>query len=195
MATAVLSPQDCLRDPFSTRGGLLTTPPRNKIRRNPNPSPATAPSSTKHGRGQSNSRRKRSPNSSPPPRPTADSSSLSPAKVLSMGQVKILKRGEPIQMKKKDDDSTAAVKVQQKVEIKLDLAVSPPVTPKKPIVRVAAPPPLVNRSVAGFYAGSGFFTSPPPSSLPVPVFLKKSAAVGVDSEATNDLRRLLNLAL
>ncbi|CAI0415272.1 unnamed protein product [Linum tenue] len=169
MATAVLSPQDCLRDPFSTRGGLLSTPPRNKIRRNPNPSPATAPSSTKHGRGQSNSRRKRSPNSSPPPRPTADSSSLYPAKVLSMGQVKILKRGEPIQMKKKDDDSTAAVKVQQKVEM--------------------------NRSVAGFYAGSGFFTSPPPSSLPVPVFLKKSAVVGVDSEATNDLRRLLNLAL
>ncbi|CAI0415271.1 unnamed protein product [Linum tenue] len=170
MATAVLSPQDCLRDPFSTRGGLLSTPPRNKIRRNPN-------RSTKHGRGQSNSRRKR---------PTADSSSLYPAKVLSMGQVKILKRGEPIQMKKKDDDSTAAVKVQQKVEIKLDLAVSPP---------AAAPPPLVNRSVAGFYAGSGFFTSPPPSSLPVPVFLKKSAVVGVDSEATNDLRRLLNLAL
>ncbi|CAI0444210.1 unnamed protein product [Linum tenue] len=172
MATAVLSPQDCLRDTFTNRGGLHSMTPRTKIRCNPTNTPTA--SSFKHGRGKSDNRRKQSPNTSPPPRPTPESF-LSPqpsaAKVLAMGEVKILKRGEPIQNNKENSPAVRSASAAVKVEL--------------------------NRSVAGFYAGSGFFTSPPPSSLPLPVFLKKSAVVGVgvDSEATSDLRRLLNLAL
>ena len=39
------------------------------------------------------------------------------------------------------------------------------------------------------YAGSGFVSSPPPSSVPVPAFLGKNGV------ATSDLRRLLRLDL
>ncbi|CAI0444209.1 unnamed protein product [Linum tenue] len=173
MATAVLSPQDCLRDTFTNRGGLHSMTPRTKIRCNPTNTPTA--SSFKHGRGKSDNRR---PESFLSPQPSA-------AKVLAMGEVKILKRGEPIQNNKENSPAVRSASAAVKVELKLDLVVSPPASP------------TVNRSVAGFYAGSGFFTSPPPSSLPLPVFLKKSAVVGVgvDSEATSDLRRLLNLAL
>ncbi|CAN1142899.1 hypothetical protein LINPERPRIM_LOCUS26245 [Linum perenne] len=93
MAIAVLSTQDCLRDPISTRGGLLSTPPRAKIHHNPNPSSS---SSSRHNRGGGQSiRRKRSPNSSPPPPQLADSPHA-PTKTV----VKILKRGEQIPIEK-----------------------------------------------------------------------------------------------
>ncbi|CAN1169324.1 hypothetical protein LINPERPRIM_LOCUS19751 [Linum perenne] len=161
MAIAVLSPQDCLRDPISTRGGLLSTPPRAKIHRNPNPSSSSSSSRNSRGGGQS-IRRKRSPNSSPPPPQLADSPHA-PTKTV----VKILKRGEQIPIEKNP------VPIESK---KADLEKSSP---------------MMNRSVDGFYAGSGFFTSPPPSSLPLPVFLKKTSNV----EATTGLCRLLNLTL
>ncbi|GMI70356.1 hypothetical protein like AT3G21570 [Hibiscus trionum] len=44
------------------------------------------------------------------------------------------------------------------------------------------------------YAGSAFFVSPAPSSLPLPSFSKKKE-VAVDDSATRDLRRLLRLDL
>ncbi|KAK6789083.1 hypothetical protein RDI58_012882 [Solanum bulbocastanum] len=47
--------------------------------------------------------------------------------------------------------------------------------------------------IAEFYAGWGFSSSPPPSSLPVPAFFKKKSEDNLD--ATSDLRRLLRLNL
>ncbi|KAF2303759.1 hypothetical protein GH714_023324 [Hevea brasiliensis] len=48
----------------------------------------------------------------------------------------------------------------------------------------------------GFYAGSAFITSPPPSSLPLPAFFMKKCVVGVkNTDATSDLRRILGLSL
>ncbi|CAL1354049.1 unnamed protein product [Linum trigynum] len=132
MATTVLSPQDCLCDSFTNCGSLLSTLPRTKICRNP--TPTTTPNSAKHNRGQSNNRRKRSLNSSPPPRPTVEPS-LSPhaaaTKVLSMGQVKILKRGEEIQKDK--ENSPVVGSASTAVELKPDLVVSPTVNPKNAV--------------------------------------------------------------
>ncbi|KAL4386117.1 hypothetical protein GQ457_09G022750 [Hibiscus cannabinus] len=55
----------------------------------------------------------------------------------------------------------------------------------------------IKSSVTGksdVYAGSAFFVSPAPSSLPLPSFSKKKEAP-VDDSATRDLRRLLRLDL
>ncbi|XP_039017778.1 uncharacterized protein LOC120148840 [Hibiscus syriacus] len=55
----------------------------------------------------------------------------------------------------------------------------------------------IKSSVTGksdVYAGSAFFVSPAPSSLPLPSFSKKKE-VPVDDSATRDLRRLLRLDL
>ncbi|CAN0888147.1 hypothetical protein LINGRAHAP2_LOCUS15773 [Linum grandiflorum] len=152
MGTAVLRPQDCLRDAFAPHDGpLLKQPP-------------TSNRSSRHNRAQSTNRRNRSPNST-----DASSSSLSPRTRLNNfamgGQIRILKRGEEIN--NKEIPTKPAAKIHRKKDAEL------------------------KGSMVGFYAGSAFFTSPPPSSVPVPVFLKKS----VDEEATSDLCRLLNLTL
>ncbi|KAH0675392.1 hypothetical protein KY285_023193 [Solanum tuberosum] len=52
---------------------------------------------------------------------------------------------------------------------------------------------LKHTRIAEFYAGSGFSSSPPPSSLPVPAFFMKKREDNLD--ATSDLRRLLRLDL
>ncbi|XP_006356422.1 uncharacterized protein [Solanum tuberosum] len=52
---------------------------------------------------------------------------------------------------------------------------------------------LKHTRIAEFYAGWGFSSSPPPSSLPVPAFFKKKSEDNLD--ATSDLRRLLRLDL
>ncbi|CAN0888149.1 hypothetical protein LINGRAHAP2_LOCUS15773 [Linum grandiflorum] len=152
MGTAVLRPQDCLRDAFAPHDGpLLKQPP-------------TSNRSSRHNRAQSTNRRNRSPNST-----DASSSSLSPRTRLNNfamgGQIRILKRGEEINNKEIPTKPAAKIHRKKKAD--------------------------VTESHPGFYAGSAFFTSPPPSSVPVPVFLKKS----VDEEATSDLCRLLNLTL
>ncbi|CAN0888145.1 hypothetical protein LINGRAHAP2_LOCUS15773 [Linum grandiflorum] len=165
MGTAVLRPQDCLRDAFAPHDGpLLKQPP-------------TSNRSSRHNRAQSTNRRNRSPNST-----DASSSSLSPRTRLNNfamgGQIRILKRGEEIN--NKEIPTKPAAKIHRKK--KADVTESHPGPPKDAELK---------GSMVGFYAGSAFFTSPPPSSVPVPVFLKKS----VDEEATSDLCRLLNLTL
>lgn len=82
-----------------------------------------------------------------------------------MGQVKILKRGEQLTKTTPDREPESVV-----------------VEKESPLTEI----------VGGLYAGSSLFdVSPPPSSVPLPIFItKKIAAV---SDATSDLRKMLRL--
>ncbi|WCJ30360.1 hypothetical protein M5689_011925 [Euphorbia peplus] len=173
MGVAVLNPRDCLQNPLISRQGLLSPPPRVRPSRNPNPN--------RNNRAAQPSRRKRSPNSSSsasPPRAVVHPSAGS--KDLVMGQVKILKRGEKIP-------------TENDVVVDLDLGSTHRLGPDPLLVptriRLAE-----TKAASGFYAGSAFVTSPPPSSLPLPAFFMKRTA-GIDDDATSDLRRILGLGL
>ncbi|KAJ1376570.1 hypothetical protein SESBI_49798 [Sesbania bispinosa] len=96
-----------------------------------------------------------------PPASTSNQKSQSQVNKLVMGQVKILKRGEHLTETTPD---------------------------REPVKTVEKNSPLAS----GLYAGSSMYAvSPPPSSVPLPIFItKKVAAV---SEATSDLRKMLRL--
>ncbi|KAB5553383.1 hypothetical protein DKX38_010694 [Salix brachista] len=177
MGVLVAHPQDCLRNP------LQSQPQRMRFPRNPNPNP----NNHRQNRAQPN-RRKRSPNSSPPPRAAVPKNN----NVLVIGQVKILRRGE--------EDSVKPSKVE-----------APRGTPIPKVVRNGnlvlgstaslGPDPLMVPSRVlltesnGFYAGSAFFSSPPPSSLPLPGFFRKKTNDPVVADAGSELRKLLGLTL
>ncbi|XP_059292464.1 uncharacterized protein LOC132045911 [Lycium ferocissimum] len=114
---------------------------------------------------KNNNRRKRSPQK--------NGSASTPH--LVMGEVKILKRGEAL------TNNTDKVVVKEKKKVVSDLVLST-------TDRLGPEPDMVPKQM-NFYAGSAFVSSPPPSSLPVPAFFKKT------SDATTDLRRLLRLDL
>lgn len=102
------------------------------------------------------------------------------ARNLVMGQVKILKRGEKLLQTRKD-----CVSDNEDLDLALgstDRLGPDPETVQKQI-RV-----LEFKVADGIYAGSNFFASPPPSSVPVPGFLGKK-----NGSATTNLRRLLRL--
>lgn len=116
-----------------------------------------------------------------------------PAMNLVMGQVKILKRGEKLSSENNNNGRIAlaenpnvnnnAKKTEECLGLVLgstDLLGPGPAETVQKQVRVWD-------SKNGRYAGSAFVASPPPSSVPVPVFLGKNGA------ATTDLRRLLRL--
>ncbi|OAY27452.1 uncharacterized protein LOC110604139 [Manihot esculenta] len=181
MGVAVLNPQDCLQNPLSSRQDLISPPPQMKTPRNAN--------SNRPNRAQP-SRRKRSPNTSPSSR-----AAVAPqvtAKNLVMGQVKILKRGE--QLAKPTPEKVSQPAKVEKME-DLDLGSTHRLGPDPELVPTQIRLTETNK-VNGFYAGSAFITSPPPSSLPLPAFFMKKCAVGVkNTDATTDLRRILGLNL
>lgn len=120
---------------------------------------------------------------SPEPKKSADDETRSRNPKIVLGQVTILRRGESLDTK---------VKASEKKEISKEITVygtgrlgpDPKMVPKQ--VRFGLP---------DTYAGSAFFTSPAPSSLPLPSFFKKDCGVKEldDLAATRDLRRLLRL--
>lgn len=166
---ALLQPQDVLKQHVSYRRPMRSR--RNSTSKplpNPNPNPK-------------NNRRKRSPqkNGSPTSPPTAKNLHLV------MGEVKILKRGEvltnKVSLKVKENKLATGDAVEGLVLSTTDrLGPQPDMVPKR-------------MTIADFYAGSAFVSSPPPSSLPVPAFFKKRSEDNHD--ATSDLRRLLRLDL
>ncbi|KAK8535256.1 hypothetical protein V6N13_081395 [Hibiscus sabdariffa] len=161
MATAVLRSEGCLRHRFRRETLSLDCPFR--YRGNPNPR-MNRKGSPPLG-FQSNNRRQ-----------SESMVAKSPGKNLVMGQVKILKRGETLTTaaeKKKTDlgriDGSG-------VEEELDLALGS-------TNRLGPDPETMQKQVklkefkigGGFHAGSASFVSPPPSSLPVPGFLGRTA--------------------
>ncbi|KAF8387961.1 hypothetical protein HHK36_026627 [Tetracentron sinense] len=102
-----------------------------------------------------------------------------------LGQVTILKRGESLDAKKKNEslEKNGEDLIVCSTE---RLGPDPEMVPK-------FLSPVAGRSEV--YAGSAFFLSPSPSSLPLPSFSKKKEGVMtiIDDSATKDLRRLLRL--
>lgn len=185
MGTAVLRSQDCLRDRFHP--DIVTYSSLLKSRSNPNPN------------GTRSRRRKRSPMGhqdngndrlSDRERPMVVKSL---ARNLVMGQVTILKRGETLSSPKNrglGNDQKGKVKHDADVDSVLGstdrLGPEPEMVQKE--IRVSE-----SRVVDGLYAGSAFFSSPPPSSLPLPLFFLRKDGSPSNDAATSGLRRLLRL--
>lgn len=205
MGTAILRSQDCLQSRFHHE--TLTLTPYVRSRRNPRYSYPSTSDTSKGGDVSQSRRRKRSPvgfQSSPPGQQDrernrfADRSMVAriPAKDLVMGQVKILKRGEtlsvsPVKNNNRGVSGENNRKPRAKSEEALDLVLGS-------TDRLGPDPEMVQKQIRvtefkvvdGVYAGSAaFYSSPPPSSVPLPAFLGKNGA------ATSDLRRILRLDL
>lgn len=199
MGVAVLQPQDCIREGVSHHYRRLISPPRSKPRRSSgthNPSP----NQTRSGR-----RKQWSPAGSPPPtqpKPYGDAKSHQARSPGLTGQVRILKRGEELTPTKQPSAETTPVKNRKtKREGSIERANSDPVVSSTFVQKSLepAPAPIQNLVIGGFYAGSAFSTSPPPSSLPVPGFCTKSigscaAAKSIAEDVVAvDLRRMLRI--
>lgn len=89
---------------------------------------------------------------------------------LVMGQVTLLRRGEPLASRSSPITPNETVQNCQLSQIRL----------------LAAPPPDV-------YAGSAFSLSPSPRSVPLPSFFNKKEPELFEDGATRDLRRILRL--
>lgn len=192
MGTKILRSQDCFQNRFRHEALSLTTSSvRSRRYSNPTPNPNSYTAQ--------NRRRKRSPVAFPANQNDRDRSRRCdrpmvgnvPASNLVMGQVKILKRGEKLSQENNRPSPAPSAEVPEAratSEECLDLVLGS-------TDRLGPNPETVQKQVRvwdskdGVYAGSAFVASPPPSSVPIPVFLGKNGA------ATGDLRRLLRLDL
>ncbi|CAK9185508.1 unnamed protein product [Ilex paraguariensis] len=158
----------------------------------PNPSFISNPKPNPVSTRSSNGCRKRSPSrlSNSSTTTTAVAANQKPRNALVMEQVKILKRGEAL------DQATKAVMVPKKEERGLNTKVLDDFVLSS-TDRLGPEPDIVPKqvTVAGFFAGAAFFESPPPSSVPVPTFFKKTSVLTQEHDATSDLRRILGLNL
>ncbi|TYI77068.1 hypothetical protein E1A91_D06G120000v1 [Gossypium mustelinum] len=175
MGVAVLKPDDCLKlpNPMKQRNSLCLNPNRSN-RSHPN-------------------RKTRYPTTSPP---SQTAGPKVPPKDLVMGQVKILKRGEVL---KKPTPEKSVRFEKENIDV-VDLGSTNRLGPDPGSVptQIRLTKSNNNKKVvpASFYAGSAFITSPPPSSVPMPVFCTKKISVTVkNDDATSDLRRILRLDL
>lgn len=195
---AVLRSPDYLGGRFRDESLMTTTPFRS--RRKPN-FPILSPNSNSF---QSRRRKRGLVGQSSPQDPDSRRSrngamvEKSPASNLVMGQVKILKRGEALSLglakySRSVGESNRKPRVKKgEGDAELGLGSTNRLGPDPETVKkqVRVSNCKVVAGGDGLYAGSGaFFTSPPPSSVPLPAFLGKNGA------ATSDLRRLLQLDL
>ncbi|GAB2210334.1 hypothetical protein Droror1_Dr00015598 [Drosera rotundifolia] len=175
MATEVLRPQDILVERIRTPPASAFHFPRRK---NFNNGAAVRPN--RIAKPAAAVQRKRSPVNSgqlnPHPPTTASIprrssfDDLRSARSPLIGQVTILRRGETLEVRE-------TVK---------------PTPAKKSETRIGSDPGPT--TPVNLYAGSAFFVSPSPDSLPLPSFSKKKQMnLVVDDSATRDLRRLLRL--
>lgn len=183
MATEVLRPQDILIERIRTPPGSAFHFPR---RQNFNNGAAVRPN--RIAKPAPAVQRKRSPvnNGQLNPHPPTTASiprrssfdDLRSARSPLIGQVTILRRGEKLEVKE-TVKPTPAKKAETRIGSDPDQ------------IRVADPGP---KTPVNLYAGSAFFASPSPDSLPLPSFSKKKQMnLVVDDSATRDLRRLLRL--
>lgn len=106
-----------------------------------------------------------------------------------MGQVTILRRGELLDLQVKDEP---VKKVGEDLIVCGTNRLGP--DPKKVPEQISMKDLKAFMSASDVYAGSAFFISPSPSSLPLPSFSKRKEVFPiVDDSATKDLRRLLRL--
>ncbi|KAK6942246.1 hypothetical protein RJ641_027623 [Dillenia turbinata] len=174
MGVAIFRSQDVLQDQFFNKS--RTSVP-HKSRRNPNPRPG--PKSNPISSPNPNPSRNSPPKRANRRKKCPDRSVVKfPAKDLVMEKVVILKRGETLASLSKP------VVVEQTNEEDLVLSSTTPLGPDPEMLEREIRVSDLN-IVDGIYAGSAFFTSPPPSAVPLPAFVsaKKNAA-------TSDLCRI-----
>ncbi|CAL1358918.1 unnamed protein product [Linum trigynum] len=186
MATAILSPRDCLQGRFRREAFTLRSPASRA---------ASSRDAVANPKADAR-RRKRSPMGSQKERAASRSQSLVaklPGNNLVMGQVKILKRGESLDSVTESEDEKKGKREEGegKKVVDLGLGSTDRLGPEPEIVQKEIRVEEFNKVGDTMYAGSAFFTSPPPSSLPVPAFLGKGGV----GDATTGLRRLLGLNL
>lgn len=192
MGTAILRSHDCLQRRFLPNDALSVPSSPIRSRKNCSPNP-----NCKSYVSHQNRRRKRSPVSTSPAEKQNDrrqsgDRTVAPANLV-MGQVKILKRGEKLSPEISDDGGLLVKAMDLDIDLDLDqhdlvLGSTDRLGPDPVAMQTQI---MISDSNLkdGIYAGSAFFTSPPPSSVPVPAFLRKNGV------ATSDLRRLLRLDL
>lgn len=220
MGVLVLNPQDCLQNPVSSRQGLLS-PPRVKLPRNPNPNPnrLNRAQLSRRKRSPNISPPSRAATASTQASP-AKSLVLGQVKILKRGEqlskTTPEKAPQPAKTERRDEDldlgSTDCLGLDPEQLTKTTVKKAP--QPAKSergdedvdlgsTNRLGPDPKLVPTQICltesnlanGFYAGSAFVTSPPPSSLPLPAFfMKKSVGVNKDY-ASSELCKLLGLNL
>lgn len=174
MGVAVLNPQDCLQNPLSFQTTTTTTFTLKKPTRNPNPNGSALTQTQQRNRSKRSTPRPKNPSTSKVEKPAAGD--------LVMGQVKLLKRGEEL-----TEATTNNRPLQRKVANKDEKRGAP--------VRGSRNRPGSD-SDSKFFAGSFVsIASPPPSSLPIPFFAKKSVVGLRDDEATDGLLKILRLDL
>ncbi|MED6159354.1 hypothetical protein PIB30_041591 [Stylosanthes scabra] len=161
MGVAVLNPQDC----------LPTSRPRKPLISSSCSSPSTSSSSPKVPNSNPKSSRtsRSNPNRQKRIQIRPDTKPQTFPKQPIMGQVTILKRGEPL-------TTTTPLAKTEKTTTTTTTADAVAFRPME--------------LIGGLYAGS-CVASPPPSSVPVPIFVTKK--IGVVTEATNELRKMLRL--
>uniref|UniRef100_A0A2P2NHT7 Uncharacterized protein n=1 Tax=Rhizophora mucronata TaxID=61149 RepID=A0A2P2NHT7_RHIMU len=93
----------------------------------------------------------------------------SPVKNLVMGQVKILKRGEPLGVL----DENRNLRAKSEEDLDLILGCTDRLGPGPETVHKQLRGREINGPVDDVYAGTAFVASPQPTSLPVPGFLGK----------------------
>ncbi|XP_039058323.1 uncharacterized protein LOC120201859 [Hibiscus syriacus] len=185
MGTEVLRPQDCLIDRI--RVPPMACPRRRYGNGSFIPCSHYCNHNNNNGNGRFNrksAQRKRVGSEQPISKKYSSADDLKTVRnSVTMDKVTILRRGESLDSK---------IKSKSLVVTGTDrLGPDPKMVPKE--IRIVD----IKSSVMGksdVYAGSAFFVSPAPSSLPLPSFSKKKE-VPVDDSATRDLRRLLRLDL
>ncbi|CAK8560141.1 unnamed protein product [Lathyrus sativus] len=188
MGTAIIGSHDCLQRRFLPNDALSSSSSPIRSRRNSSPNP-----NIKSNVNQKR-RRNRSPVSDFPAAKQHDRrksgertfDKVAPANFV-MGKVKILKRGEKLSPEI-SYDSRLVVKA-------MDLKLDQPDLVSGSTDRFGPDPGAMQKQIRvsdsslkdEIYAGSTIFSSPSPSSVPLPLFFRKNCL------ATSDLRRLLRL--
>lgn len=197
MGVAVLSPKHCIKSHQPPRSSVLSAPNskprrghgfqtpksnRSAPRRN-HPVPTSpllsSPLSSKHQENSTDDISKvyRAKSSDSPP----------------MAEVRILKRGEMLTTPTPQKSHQTTFPPPVAAAEKLPSRDSTPVKVEKcsgfNSTGLLGPKPQISSEAVQIYAGSGFFISPPPSSVPVPAFTRKT----MSDEAASCLRRILQL--
>ncbi|OVA11400.1 hypothetical protein BVC80_9003g14 [Macleaya cordata] len=193
MGTEILRPQDCLIDRMRVGPPVLSR--RRSYAANPSSNPNPKVCRKPFVKPES---KKRVPQSEPLISKKSTVDDANPARNIVMGHVTILKRGESLDSKKKNETQP------KKKLVSGDLVVfgterlgpDPEMVPKQ--IKITDLKLMMSPNGGprtDVYAGSAFSLSPSPSSLPLPSFYKKKEGshVVVDDSATKGLRRLLRL--
>ncbi|XVE97524.1 hypothetical protein REPUB_Repub03eG0027000 [Reevesia pubescens] len=168
MATTILRTEGCFRNRFRQETLSLDHPLRSRRYHNPNTIKPKSNNDFSNYR-----RRKRSPAGFQSRRQSEPMVAKLPGKNLVMGQVQILKRGETLIATTEKTYRGRINGSRGKEEFDLALGSTNRLGPDPETMQKQIKPKEFK--IGGFFTGSASLVSPPPSSLPVPGFLVRTA--------------------